>query len=141
MPEEQSAVYRGATREAAEATYHAAARELVQQGYVPASEDWSTAIGQQVVTVRFVHAPDQAPAVLEALAGAKTANLPAQASPVGHAVKPAPATSHELMIIAGGILLAIFLVPFGGPQAPLAILVIALLVVFDIARGRRKAGK
>jgi hypothetical protein len=53
-------------------------------------------------------------------------------------------TSRELMIVGGGILLAIFLVPFGGAQAPIAILVIALLVVFDIANGRRKrerAGK
>ena len=40
-------------------------------------------------------------------------------------------TSHELMIVGGGILLAIFLVPFGGPQATPAILLIALLVVFD----------
>lgn len=47
-------------------------------------------------------------------------------------------TSHELLIIGGGILLAILVVPFGGPQAPIAILVIAGLVVWDIARGRRK---
>jgi hypothetical protein len=47
-------------------------------------------------------------------------------------------TSHELLIVGGGILLAILVVPFGGAQAPVAILVIAGLVVWDIARGRRK---
>lgn len=47
-------------------------------------------------------------------------------------------TSRELLIVGGGILLAIFLVPFGGAQAPVAILLIALLVIVDLARERRK---
>lgn len=50
-------------------------------------------------------------------------------------------TSRELLIVGGGILLAIFLVPFGGPQAPIVVLFIAALVVWDIASGRRKAEK
>lgn len=50
-------------------------------------------------------------------------------------------TTRELLIIGGGILLAIFLVPFGGPQAGLVIAVIALLVVMDLAWERRKRPK
>jgi uncharacterized membrane protein len=50
-------------------------------------------------------------------------------------------TSRELLIIGGGILLAILIVPFGGSQAPIAIALIALIVVWDLARERRKRTK
>jgi hypothetical protein len=63
----QSATYRGSTREEAEAAYHADARRRAADGYVPTSENWSVALGQQVLTVAFVHDPAQAPAVLSAL--------------------------------------------------------------------------
>ncbi len=48
-------------------------------------------------------------------------------------------TTRELATIAGGIVLAIFLFPIGGEQAFLVVGLIALLVVFDLWRGRRKA--
>jgi hypothetical protein len=53
----------------------------VQSGYVPASEDWSIALGQQVLTVRFVYAPDQAPAVLDALSEGAAEPTPSSAVP------------------------------------------------------------
>jgi hypothetical protein len=65
MNQERS--YRATTRAAAEAAYHADARGMVRMGYAPASEDWSTEL-EQVLTVRYIHAPEQAPAVLQALA-------------------------------------------------------------------------
>jgi hypothetical protein len=39
-------------------------------GYAPASEDWLTEL-EQVLWVRYVHAPAQGPAVLAALAAAE----------------------------------------------------------------------
>ena len=39
-------------------------------GYAPDSEHWSTVL-EQVLVVRYVHAPEQTPAVLEALAQAE----------------------------------------------------------------------
>lgn len=64
--EQRSSTYRGATREAATAAYHADARAMVRMGYAPASEHWSTVL-EQVLVVRYVHAPEQAGAVLQAL--------------------------------------------------------------------------
>ncbi len=63
----RSVIYRAPTREDAERAYHEGARDAAAEGFVPTSEVWSTALGQQVLTVLFVHAPDQANAVLEAL--------------------------------------------------------------------------
>ena len=51
MLENRSRVYRAATREAAQNEYHAEAIGLAAQGYVPTSEDWLTALGQQVLHV------------------------------------------------------------------------------------------
>lgn len=61
------ATYRGATREAATAAYHADARVMVRMGYAPRSEQWST-LTEHVITVGYVHAPELGPAVLDALA-------------------------------------------------------------------------
>ena len=60
-------MYRGTTREEAERAYHADARVAASEGYVPTSEQWSYALGQQVLTVGYVHLPDQAASVLAAL--------------------------------------------------------------------------
>lgn len=62
----RSSVYRGGTREAAAEAYHADARVMAHMGYAPESERWSTVL-EQVVVVRYVHAPEQTGAVFEAL--------------------------------------------------------------------------
>jgi hypothetical protein len=50
-------------------------------GYAPTSEDWYTEL-EQVLRVRYVHAPAQGPAVLAALAAAEAElALPAQEPP------------------------------------------------------------
>ncbi len=94
MNQERSSAYRGATREAAEAAYHADARVMARMGYTPASEDWSTA-REQVLTVRYVHAPEQASAVLEALAEAETVRSSATFQP------PRPVPNRRLGRAAG----------------------------------------
>ena len=79
MLESRSVVYRSSSREGAEQAYHAEARQMAAQGFVPTSEEWSAALGQQVLTVQYAHLPEQAPAVLAALASLE----------IGHAA-PAP---------------------------------------------------
>jgi hypothetical protein len=79
--EGRSAAYRGATREEAQEKYHEAARVAAAEGYAPTSEEWSTEMGEQVLTVTFAYLPDQAPAVLAAL-GTIDPPLPAPPSPV-----------------------------------------------------------
>lgn len=64
-------VYRGDTRDYAERWYHQDARTLAGQGYAPSAEEWSMALGQHVLTVRYIHEPDQASVVLSALDGAE----------------------------------------------------------------------
>ena len=63
----RSSAYRGLSREQATAAYHADALVMARMGFVPTSEEWTTD-QQQVLVVDYVHAPDQTPAVLEALA-------------------------------------------------------------------------
>jgi len=70
MAHERSSEYHGATREDAEAAYHADARAMAKMGYAPASEDWSSVV-EEVLTVRYVHAPELRSAVLEAVAMAE----------------------------------------------------------------------
>lgn len=70
MTQDRSSVYRGDSREVAQAAYYADARAMVRMGYSPESEHWSTAV-EQVLTVRYVYAPERAPAVLKALAEAE----------------------------------------------------------------------
>jgi hypothetical protein len=72
MTQERSSVYRGQTREMAEAAYHADARAMARMGYAPTSEEWSSVL-EEVLTVRYVYAPEQGSAVLEALAEAEKA--------------------------------------------------------------------
>lgn len=81
MPESRSSVYRGVTREQTEAAYHADAKAAAAGGYVPASEEWSVALGQQVLTVGYVFEPDQVPAVLEALTATETQSTQHASSP------------------------------------------------------------
>lgn len=47
-------------------------------------------------------------------------------------------TSRELLIVGGGLLLILLLVPMGGPYQLPGILLIAILVVVDLVRERRK---
>jgi hypothetical protein len=92
MLESRSLVYRAATREEAERAYHAEARRLAAEGYVPTSEEWSAALGQQVLTVQYANLPDQAPAVLAALAGLGASGPPPPSRPEPPAWSSSPAT-------------------------------------------------
>jgi hypothetical protein len=84
---QESTLYRGATREEAERTYHADARSRAQAGDVPFSEEWSIALGQQVLSVRYRHDPTAAPATLRALdeIAAALAKASAIAAPIATA--------------------------------------------------------
>ncbi len=73
----RTGVYRGATREAAEREYHAAAKAQAEEGYVPATEQWSVELGEQVLTVGYVHAPEQVESVLAALSDMPETSPPA----------------------------------------------------------------
>ncbi len=95
MTEPRTAIYRGATRTDAERAYHAGARGAVDEGYVPASEDWSKALGQEVLTVGYVFAPDQAPAVLDALTTAERESRRAAMAPRVAPATPAEATPAQ----------------------------------------------
>lgn len=79
--ERRTVVYRGAIREEAESAYHDDAVKAAADGFVPTSETWSAALGQQVLTVDYVFQPEQAPAVIAALHDVETrpisANEPA----------------------------------------------------------------
>jgi hypothetical protein len=66
----RSAVYRGATRDGTEAAYHVDARAVASSGYVPISEEWSSALGEQVLTVTYRYDPAEVPRILQALADA-----------------------------------------------------------------------
>ena len=90
--ERRSAIYRGAAREDAEAAYHDDALKSAADGFVPASETWSTALGHQVLTVDYVYQPDQAPVVISELRHLKTwpkpVNPPSGAPPLESAAPP-----------------------------------------------------
>jgi hypothetical protein len=64
--QQRSSSYRGESREAAAAAYLADARVMARMGYVPESESWSTAL-EQVLVVGYVHAPERAQFVFEAI--------------------------------------------------------------------------
>jgi hypothetical protein len=92
MAEEEpqgSTVYRGATREEAERAYHADARGRAQAGFVPVSEEWSTALGQQLLAVRYRYDPSATFETLRAL-GQVAAESKArdEAETVGHPSAP-----------------------------------------------------
>jgi len=53
------------------AAYYADALVMARMGYAPKSERWKTAKEHQVLVVGYVLAPDETPAVLEALAQAE----------------------------------------------------------------------
>ncbi|MEO7295151.1 MAG: hypothetical protein ABIZ57_03325 [Candidatus Limnocylindria bacterium] len=83
MAEDVTRVYRGAVKVDAERWYHSDARVMADSGYAPSAEEWSTALGQQVLTVRYVHDPDQGTAVLGALdAAERESRLAVMAPPV-----------------------------------------------------------
>lgn len=77
MTQARSSVYRGETRELAEAAYHADARAMARMGYAPTAEDWSSVV-EVVLTVQYVHAPELQAAVLEAVAMAEAERAPAR---------------------------------------------------------------
>jgi hypothetical protein len=81
MTEPRTVVYRGASRSEVERKYHAGARTAVDEGYAPASEEWSNALGQEVLTVRYAYDPDQASAVLSALDAAERESRTAAMAP------------------------------------------------------------
>jgi hypothetical protein len=85
---ERTSVYRGATREAAEAAYHHDARVMALMGFAPASEDWSV-VREEVLTVAYLFDPERAPAVLQAL-------KQAEAEPAVATLAPAPVQSNGL---------------------------------------------
>src|SRR3954468_19441748 len=69
-PRSRSPSYRGPTPAAAAEAYHADALVMARMGYAPTAEQWSSEM-QQVLVVEYIHAPEKAPAVLEALVKAK----------------------------------------------------------------------
>jgi len=71
------------TRDEALQAYYADALVMARMGYAPKSERWKTVKGEQVLVVGYVVAPDETPAVLEALA---------QADAHAPAATPLPAT-------------------------------------------------
>jgi hypothetical protein len=77
---ERSSVYRGATREAAEAAYHLDARIMALMGFAPTSEDWSV-VREEVLTVAYLFDPERAPAVLKALKQAEAERAVATLAP------------------------------------------------------------
>jgi hypothetical protein len=101
---ERSSVYQGETREEAEAAYHADARVMVKMGYVPASEDWSSEAGQ-VLTVRYVYAPEQGWGVIERLkeVEAKPAVQIPTAAPSALEESPSPSRSPDLKVALGAL--------------------------------------
>lgn len=120
MPESRSSVYRGATREEAEAGYHADAKVAATAGYVPASEDWSVALGQQVLTVGYVFAPDQVQTVLEALAAAEGPSRQHLSPPVTHDV---PVANLESTASASK----------GGRGVPVALVLLGIVLIGALA--------
>jgi len=102
--EPRSGAYRAATREGAESQYHAAARRALDDGYVPRSETWSEALGQQVLTVEYVFAPEETSAVRRALAEVAMRPAAPPAAPVP-AAAPAPIamTSSSQMALGAGL--------------------------------------
>jgi len=102
VTEPRSGAYRAATREGAEAQYHAAARRALDDGYVPRSETWSEALGQQVLTVEYVYAPDETAAVRRALAEVSLRpSAPPAAVPAAAAAPIAQANSSQMALGAG----------------------------------------
>ncbi len=96
MPENRTVVYRGGSREDAEQAYHADARGGAAAGYVPTSEDWTTALGQQVLTVVYAYLPDQAIGVAAALAAAEVETALRAQAPIAPGVAaqaPTPTVS------------------------------------------------
>ncbi len=77
---------------------------MARMGFVPQSEDWSTKL-EQVLIVGYVHAPQRAPAVLEALAAVEAdpvveppSSLPGETTDLRHRV-PMP---FEARLAVGG---------------------------------------
>ena len=111
--EERSSVYQATTRGATLSAYHADARVMARMGFAPVSEDWSTA-NLQVLTVRYVHAPEQAPAVLEALAKAEAevassppeSRPPIQQSPLKRAASLYLKARETKVTVGGGVRIA-----------------------------------
>jgi hypothetical protein len=98
-------VYRGTTRGSAVAAYHADARVMARMGFVPTSEVWSTEV-QHVLVVGFVHAPEQTPAVLEALDQAEVDPVfePRVSPPMQRGMRnPMPHLPIEVKLILGAL--------------------------------------
>ena len=112
MTQERSSVYRGETREIAEAAYHADARAMARMGYAPTSEDWDV---EEVLIVRYVHAPELSAAVLDAVASAeaerpvapRSARVARLQQSLGHGLRRALAhfdrLTTELKVTVGAI--------------------------------------
>ena len=60
---QQTAIYRGRTSHDATRSYHDDALRAAEHGYAPIAEAWSQALGQQVLTVVYAHAPAEAASV------------------------------------------------------------------------------
>ncbi len=87
---QQSAIYRGRTRHDATRAYHDDALRAAEHGYVPIGETWAQALGQEVLTVTYAHAPAEVAAVRGQILASglvRSANLNGGQRPVG---VPAP---------------------------------------------------
>lgn len=87
---QQTAIYRGRSRHDATRSYHDDALRAVEHGYVPVAETWAQALGQEVLTVTYAHAPAEVAGVRgQILAGGlvRSVDLAGAQRPVG---VPAP---------------------------------------------------
>jgi hypothetical protein len=87
---QQSAIYRGRTQHDATRAYHDDALRAAEHGYVPIAETWAQALGQEVLTVTYAHAPAEAGAVRGQILAAglvRSTDLAGAQRPVG---VPAP---------------------------------------------------
>jgi hypothetical protein len=104
-PPRRSSTYRGTSREAAAAEYHADARVMARMGFVPESETWSTEL-RQVLEVRYVHRPERTPAVLEALdrPGMELDDEPVTPDARGRSARPTlPRLPLEIRLLVGAL--------------------------------------
>jgi len=116
--ERRTGIYRGATQGDAEAAYHRAASAAADEGYAPIAEDWSTALGQHVLTVTYVYDPSQAATVRNAINQARAAAF----TPVTAAAPASPATAAPTQTQAGarsnrGIIVLVIVLLLGGGVA------------------------
>jgi len=115
----RTGIYRGATQADAEAAYHRAASAAADEGYAPVAEEWSTALGQQVLTVTYAYDPSQAATVRSAINQARAAAYKpvAAAAPAPTAPPTAQTQSQAPARGKGGIIAIVVILAVAGVAA------------------------